>query len=395
MHRIHTALDNNSRKEVFAVVANMIDWNSAFVRQCPKQGIKSFQENGVRSTLIPLLISYFQERHQSVKWMGVITTPRRINGGGPQGVTLGILEYLSQSNNSADCVGPDDRFKFVDDLTILEIVNLLTIGLSSYNVKHQVPNDIGEDNHFIPPDNLKSQEYLNEINEWTKNKEMMINQAKSKTMLFNFTTKYQFNTRLKINNQILETVKETRLLGTVITSDLKWDRNTNDIVKRAYTRMDIIRKLKNFEAPYKDLKHIYIVYVRSLLEQSSNVWHSSLTIQNKNDLERVQKVALKIILGSDYKTYSNALNFLDLETLNERREHLCLQFAKKCLKNPKMKHLFPLNNRTHEMIPRQLEHFQIDKVNTNRLKDSTIPYMQNLLNIDMRRKIEQNILWNS
>ena len=169
----------------------MIDWNSAFVRQCPKQGITSFQENGVRGGLI----SYFQERHQSVKWMGVTTVPRRINGGGPQGATLGILEYLSQSNNSADCVGPNDRFKFLDDLTILEIVNLLTIGLSSYNVKQQVPipNDIGEDNQYISPDNLKSQDYLNEINLWTTKKQMKINQSKSKTMLFNFTNNYQFS----------------------------------------------------------------------------------------------------------------------------------------------------------------------------------------------------------
>ena len=61
IHRIHTALDNHSRREVFAVVANMIDWNSAFVRQCPKQGIQSFQENGVRNSLIPLFTSYFQD----------------------------------------------------------------------------------------------------------------------------------------------------------------------------------------------------------------------------------------------------------------------------------------------------------------------------------------------
>ena len=233
------------------------------------------------------------------------------------------------------------------------------------------------------------------MNLWTTKKQMKINQDKSKTMLFNFTTKYQFNTRLKINNEILETVKETRLLGTVITNDLKWDSNTNDIVKRAYKRMEILRKLKKFQAPHNDLKHIYIVYVRSLLEQSSNVWHSSLTIQNETDLERVQKVALKIILGSDYKTYINAMSVLDLETLKERREQLCLEFAKKCLKNPKMKHLFPLNNRTHIMIPRQYEQFQVNKANTNRMKDSPIPYMQNLLNIDIQRRIEQDKLWNS
>ena len=87
-----------------------------------------------------------------MKWKGFNSSPRRINGGGPQGATLGILEYLSQSNNSADCVGVDERFKFVDNLTILEIINLLAVGLSSFNSKHQVPKVIGEDNQYISPD---------------------------------------------------------------------------------------------------------------------------------------------------------------------------------------------------------------------------------------------------
>ena len=108
-----------------------------------------------------------------MKWMVEITAPRRINGGGPQGATLGILEYLPQSNNSADCEGPDDRLKFVDDLPILEIANLLTIGLSSYNVKQQVPNYIAEDNQYISPENLKSQKYLDEIYQWTKDKKKL------------------------------------------------------------------------------------------------------------------------------------------------------------------------------------------------------------------------------
>ena len=202
LHRIHTALDKNTRRGIFAVVANLIDWNSAFVRQCPKLGIESFQKNGVRNSLIPVLVSYFQERHQSVKWRGIKTSPKRINGGGPQGATLGILEYLSQSNNNADCVGPDERFKFVEDLTILEIVSLLTVGLSSYNCKLQVPNDIGSDSKFISSENLQSQSYLNDISMWTNNQKMKINQNKSKTMVFNFTKKHQFATRLKIDDNI-------------------------------------------------------------------------------------------------------------------------------------------------------------------------------------------------
>ena len=42
-----------------------------------------------------------------------------IKGGGPHGATLGLLEYLSQSYNSADMVNEADRYKFVDDLTVL------------------------------------------------------------------------------------------------------------------------------------------------------------------------------------------------------------------------------------------------------------------------------------
>ena len=94
---------------------------------------------------------------------------------GAQGATLGILEYLSQSNNSADCVSPEERFKFIDDLTILEIINLLTIGICSFNIKTQVPSDILDNNQFIPAENLRSQEYLKEISSWTKKQKMLIN----------------------------------------------------------------------------------------------------------------------------------------------------------------------------------------------------------------------------
>ena len=124
IHRILTAVDNNSRRQIFAVVANLIDWNNAFPRQCPKLGIESFINNGVRPALIPVLINYFQDREMCVKWHGCRTVARKVAGGGPQGASLGLLEYLSQSNNNADVVGQEERFKFLDDLSILEVVNL-------------------------------------------------------------------------------------------------------------------------------------------------------------------------------------------------------------------------------------------------------------------------------
>ena len=81
-----------------------------------------------------------------------------MNGGGAQGATFGIWEYLAQSNSSADCVDPDYRFKFVDDLTVLEKVNLLIVGLSSFYSKSSVPNDVADHNQIIPANLLKSQD---------------------------------------------------------------------------------------------------------------------------------------------------------------------------------------------------------------------------------------------
>ena len=64
--------------------------------------------------------------------------------------------------------------------------------------------------------------------------------------------------------------------------------------------MQLLRKVASFGTSWEELKNIYFLYIRSLLEQSATVWHSSLTEENRNDLERVQKTALKIILGEKY-----------------------------------------------------------------------------------------------
>ena len=116
-----------------------------------------------------------------VKWHGVTSTERDLIGGGPQGATFGIWEYLAQSNSSADCVDPAYRFKFVDDLTVLEKINLLVIGLASFNCHTTVPSHIPAHNQIIPGEHLQSQDYLDRIKEWTENQKMVLNQKKTKT----------------------------------------------------------------------------------------------------------------------------------------------------------------------------------------------------------------------
>ena len=76
--------------------------------------------------------------------------------------------------------------------------------------------------------------------------------------------------------------------------------------------MLLLKKILSFGATNEEMVHLWIIYCRSLLEQSAVVWSSSLTQENINDLERTQKSFVKLILKHEFKTeheksYENAL----------------------------------------------------------------------------------------
>ena len=384
INRILTDTDSSSKGEVNAVLATLVDWKEAFPRQCPKLGVESFMKCGVRSSLIPLLVNYLQDRTMRVKWNGLTSTERELYGGGPQGATFGIWEYLAQSNDSADCANPNNRYKFVDDLTLLEKINLLVIGLATFNCHTTVPSHIPAHNQFIPAEHLKSQEYLKQIQAWTENQKMVLNKKKTKVMIFNFTNNYKFTAALKVDDEEIEVVEQAKLLGVILTDDLKWDKNTEHLVKKANARLQLLRKVAEFTTSLEDKRTIYVLYIRSILEQSSVVWHSSLTQENSDDLERVQKAATRIILGNEFKNYEDALTKVNLDSLQERRKELCRKFAIKCTKseNVRVKDIFQIREKAHCMDTRKEEVYTVDYAHTERLKKSSIPYMQRLLNLE-------------
>ena len=105
--RILKHLDQNLNTP--AVITTMLDWSLAFDRQCSK-----FLEMGVRPSIVHVLTSYLSNRSMSVKFNGNTARVHHMPGGEPQGTLLGVLEYLVQCNNNADCVDETLRFKYVD-----------------------------------------------------------------------------------------------------------------------------------------------------------------------------------------------------------------------------------------------------------------------------------------
>ena len=124
------------------------------------------------------------------------------------------------------------------------------------------------------------------------------------------------------------------------------------------------------------------MYIRSILEYCSVVWHSTLTAEQSNNIENVQKLCMKIILGPDYKGYVNSLEKCGLETLESSREAKCLKFGLKCLLHPIHSKLFPVNphilseNNSHP----NREHFTVNWARTDSYRMSAVPYIQRMLN---------------
>ena len=94
---------------------------------------------------------------------------------------------------------------------------------------------------------------------------MLINHSKTKVILFNNRKVYDFMPKLTLlNDECLEVVEEVKLLGIIIKSDLSWQANTDNICKRAYSRMWIMRRLRNLGAEEEELSDVYkqqILYI--------------------------------------------------------------------------------------------------------------------------------------
>ena len=189
---------------------------------------------------------------------------------------------------------------------------------------------------------------------------MKLNIEKTKQMIFNFTNDFQFSTRNILNGKNIEVINKTKLLGVVISNDLKWEENTNLLIKKANARMQLLRKCATFTKDKSELTNIYILFIRSILEQSCVLWHSSQNKEDSDNLERIQKSAVKIILQEDSIDYLEGLFKLNLETLFQRRVSVCKKFAEDTSKHKKLKGMCPKSEAIPDMITRNHELFKVN-----------------------------------
>ena len=86
----------------------------------------------------------------------------------------------------------------------------------------------------------------------------------------------------------------------------------------------------------------------------NSICHSSLISKQTYQLERVQKRALRIVLGLNYFSYANTLNVCDIDHLSARRKKHSLKFTQ----------LLPKCSRTSKLLPLWRDVIYLDNCET-------------------------------
>ena len=110
----------------------------------------------------------------------------------------------------------------------------------------------------------------------------------------------------------------------MIQNNMNWWEHVTKIVKKAGKRLYMLRLLKRTNANTKALSTVYITVIRPVLEYACQVWHFNIPEYLSDDIERVQKRVLRIILPK--LCYADAREFINIPLLKERRETLCERF---------------------------------------------------------------------
>ena len=392
---INFILYSQDSRDQVAVLACIVDFKKAFNRQSHEILVTKLSDLGVPGWLLLLVIAFLKDRKMKVNFHGKSSSEKCLPGGGPQGTIIALILFLvlindlgfsGQLNNAGEVITKITKtyvegkihLKYVDDFSLAETINLKKQLI--VDPSRQKPESFhNRTGHALPSINSHIYYQLLQTKQYAEDNLMKLNYDKVNLMLFNTCKTLDFNPEFTIDGHQLQLLEETRILGLIVRSDLKWVSNTQHMIRKANKKLWMVKRLKNLGANRNDLVDIFVKQIRSILEFGAPVWQSSITYQEKVDIERVQRNFCKIVLGFEFASYEKALKFLQLDTLESRRVDLCLNFALKAEKHKKFKHWFKPNLRNDRTRHKPPKYMPVAS-NHHRFERSPLSYLIKLLN---------------
>ena len=220
--------------------------------------------------LLRILISFLSRRNMTLRFNGVESKRHFLPASTPQGIYLGVIIFLvkfqgaflrpaiprndlsflsdpSSSNAQYEhlpCHSKDFTAKYVDD----------SVKAVSISLKHCLEEDTHQvrpltfhrrTGHKLKENHNSLQMHLDRFMEFIKSNEFQVNEKKSSVMMFRRSKLTDFHPVMKIHEEgeELELVRESKILGFMLSDSLKWDSHVQYICAKASKRIWILMRL--------------------------------------------------------------------------------------------------------------------------------------------------------
>ena len=188
---------------------------------------------------IAWISSFLADRRQRVRANHQTSSWQQVSSGVPQGSVLGPLLFCMFIDDLQSVGVNSSTIKYADDLTILHFL--------------RDPSD----------DNLQSE--FDHILSWSVSRCLPINTDKCFVLDICTKKSVTLSPIYVPNGSSLPQVSSLRLLGVTISSDLKWKLHIDNVLKKCYKRIFLLRNLRRSGCPLPPMLTAYNATIRSIL----------------------------------------------------------------------------------------------------------------------------------
>jgi hypothetical protein len=221
---------------------------------------------GVKKKELSWFKSYLSGRSQIVRCNGVVSDRLNVSVGVPQGSVLGPFLFVIFINDISQHIGIGTANLFADD----------TLIYCSGNTPFEV--------------NEKLQECVNEVSNWYKSNNIVINADKSCCMLIKSRCKNVNDVmQISIDGDMIRNVESMPYLGLEIEENLTWDIYINKLCKKLSYKVSKLARLSK-STPRDILIKIYNATIQPCLDYALSVWGCTSQL-NLNKVQRIQNYA--------------------------------------------------------------------------------------------------------
>ena len=359
----------------------MVDLSRAFDKVDHTKLLDQFDKLQIPSCYGKWYRSFLRDRKCRVVYGDSKSSWSRFDTGVPQGSVSGPLLFIIFMNSLGQCLhngrpsGLQFQF-FADDIT-----------LWASNQSVDSCADV-------------VQQGLNIVHTWCREFGMPISIGKNEAILFtNYSPDLQQNQLpvLHIGEDQVQFKKDVRLLGVQLDSKMTFSAHVEKIRRECKFRLSQMTTIsgKTWGGSCRDLRGLYIAYIRSILEYAAPVWASSIADNKLKCLEAIQNTGARIATGLRKTTDVESLLLeANLIPLQQRYQYLSAVMLEKYRRFPTDD---PLFQKANGNLPKVKQSLVKPKLPWRTTADNTLQMILNLFDYEQRKigNREQILLYQS